>query len=238
VYEYDVTDSTNVTDFAGLIKGFGPLARERLDLSEFPCPHCSYKNDCYGAESLVTSRLIPFSFYSFHLLVFEAMSLSAADFLALLGGSSFSALEDQLVKKHEIGGYVVWKLSSSMIPSSCRSFSKTMTSISWRCSTSNCRSWRRLPASFFRIRGIWSDTVGLLMDALWIRIHADGMRLPYAWNFGVDLIDTVRLPDEPADGRQICPYAIDTFLGWFGCTRCWSIPGKIFPTCISASAGS
>ena len=62
VYEYDVTDSTNVTDFAGLIKGFGPLARERLDLSEFPCPHCSYKNDCYGAESLVTSRLIPFSF--------------------------------------------------------------------------------------------------------------------------------------------------------------------------------
>jgi hypothetical protein len=190
------------------------LARERLDLSEFPCPHCSYKNDCYGAESLVTSRLIPFSFYTFHLLVFEAMSLSAADFLGLLGGSSFSALEDQLEKKHEIGRLRCLEAikfhDPIRLPFVFENHDKHFLEVFY-LKLSFLAEIARIVLSESAEFG--PDTVGLLMDALWIRIHADGMRLPYAWNFGVDLIDTVRLPGETSGRPPDLPVRNRYFLG-------------------------
>jgi hypothetical protein len=214
VYEYDVSDSNNVTDFAGLIKGFGPLARERLDLTEFPCPHCSHKNDCYGAENLVTSRLIPFSFHSFHLLVFEAMSLSAADFLALLGGSSFSVLEEQLVKNHEIGRLrclrAINQSDSIRLPFVFEGHDTYFLEVFY-LKLSFLVEIARIVLSESAEFG--PDTVGLLMDAIWVRVHDDVMRLPYTWNFKVDLIDTVRLPDETSGQPPSLPIRNRYFLG-------------------------
>ncbi|HAA01760.1 MAG TPA: hypothetical protein DCE18_00135 [Syntrophobacteraceae bacterium] len=213
VYDHDISDSTSVTDFAGLIKEFGSLAQERLDLTEFPCTGCSYKGDCYGSEHLVITRLVPFSFHSFHMLVFEAMSLNAADFLALLGGASFSALEEQLNKTGErgrLGCLAAINRHESTLPFVFEEHDNYFLEVFY-LKLSFLAELAQIVLS--KSVEFGPDTVGLLMDAIWVRVHDEGMRLPYTWNFKVDIIDTVRLPDDTSGRPPELPTRNRYFLG-------------------------
>jgi len=71
--------------------------------SHFPCLKCAGNRECYGPDSRCLSRVLPFAFYSFYLLTFEAMSIHALDFLALVSGASFEELETGLTTAHESG---------------------------------------------------------------------------------------------------------------------------------------
>ena len=62
-----------------LIRRFGALM-EREDAA-FPCPSCPEKKLCYGPEGKAVERIVPFSFFPFHLLAFDSYPVQAIGLL-------------------------------------------------------------------------------------------------------------------------------------------------------------
>lgn len=77
-----------------LVAGFEHLAEEGLGGTDFPCRGCSEKDDCYGS-GYAYSRIKPFSFYPFRMLVTDAAPLPAKDFIAMLSGATIEELQQQ-----------------------------------------------------------------------------------------------------------------------------------------------
>jgi hypothetical protein len=217
-YQFEGTDPSMVTDFDGLIRGWGSLVQAPISPSEFPCGRCSNREQCYGSEHLVSTRIAPFSFYAFHLLVFEAMSLHAPDFLALVGGSSFFELEEHLAKEREPGRINrLQSVNRNTLPGlpflfgqgEKHFFEVLYLKLSFLAELAQIVLMEA--AAFGR------DIDHLAMDSVWIRLDADGRRLPSTWNFKVDIIDIVSTMSEDASPPP-GPYARNRdFLGrvWF-----------------------
>ncbi|HXK46221.1 MAG TPA: hypothetical protein PLT09_02180 [Deltaproteobacteria bacterium] len=72
-----------------------------LEHADIPCTGCTERPSCHG-DGLVSTRVLPFAFYPFHLFMCEAASLNAADFLALVSGAPFSELEADLGIRREL----------------------------------------------------------------------------------------------------------------------------------------
>jgi hypothetical protein len=75
--------------------------RARLSLS-FPCAACLYREECYPADGAqgkpvpAETRLVPVSFYEFHMLPLEVMELHYDEMGDLLGGASWVGLRDRI----------------------------------------------------------------------------------------------------------------------------------------------
>lgn len=69
----------------------------------FPCKSCAHQVECFGDKNLAPTRLTPFSFYPFYMIIFKAGSLNAQDFLSLLGGAEEKELQENLQLKQEMG---------------------------------------------------------------------------------------------------------------------------------------
>ena len=83
-----------------LVRNFGRVGADSSGETAFPCPACPERESCYGPSLKALARVVPFSFYPFHAFAFEAMSLCASDFLALLSG----ARPEELAKRLESSG--------------------------------------------------------------------------------------------------------------------------------------
>lgn len=218
VYKYGSADPLNVKDFSGMIRDYGRLIQERSDLETFPCARCTFNRECYSLDNLVVDRLVPFSFYSFYMLIFEAMSINASDFLALAGGSSFAALEQQLVKKKEPGRLgclrAINRHDAAGLPFIFEGDDRNFLEVFY-LKLSLLIELAAIVLSESAEFG--PDTIGPLLDAVWIRLDADGRRLPYTWNFKVELIDLVRRPAEDSAQPPALPMRNRHFLGlvWF-----------------------
>jgi hypothetical protein len=69
-YSLKGSNSPILKDRWNLITEFGQLTEGGKPSSKFPCSHCPSWQECYGAEGLAISRIIPFSFYPFFMLIF------------------------------------------------------------------------------------------------------------------------------------------------------------------------
>jgi hypothetical protein len=94
----NTADPPGVQDCSGLIAAWRRLLASGVPLNEFPCTTCPEKETCHGPDNLSAARITPFGFYPFHMLVVKAMTLSAADFLALVAGANSEELETHLRK--------------------------------------------------------------------------------------------------------------------------------------------
>lgn len=89
-------DPAAVKDQNDLIRAFGNI-RDAHDVpGALPCVSCDRRDQCYGPECLVVINIIPFSFYPFYLLAFDAGSMNAVDFIALLSETSAEDLSSNL----------------------------------------------------------------------------------------------------------------------------------------------
>ena len=103
VYELTRSDPPAVKDRLDLIRALSGL-REAFDPDgEFPCKDCEDTMGCFGPDQTATSRITPFSFYPFYLLIFDSASISALDFLALLSGATAEEVMDGLRRRREYG---------------------------------------------------------------------------------------------------------------------------------------
>ncbi len=92
-YELEGLETSLVKDWRGLVKDFTRLKEKGLSIQNFPCCECPNHGTCYGTGGLATSRIVPFSFYPFFMLIFEDMPLNASEFLPLISGASLEDLE-------------------------------------------------------------------------------------------------------------------------------------------------
>ncbi|HZE96174.1 MAG TPA: hypothetical protein VE981_04035 [Planctomycetota bacterium] len=90
-------------DFGAIVNGLSAEEQARLSIA-FPCAACLHRVECYPAEGAsgkpipAESRLVPVSYYDFHLLPLEVMELHYDEMSDLLGGASWQVLRDRIRK--------------------------------------------------------------------------------------------------------------------------------------------
>jgi len=103
VNELDHDDPPGLKDRRSLISEFGLLNQNKDPVAPFPCIRCQEHDTCYGSDGAVTSSIVPFSFYPFYLLTFDALSLNAMEFLPLISGATLEEMETRLAARNESG---------------------------------------------------------------------------------------------------------------------------------------
>jgi hypothetical protein len=88
-------------DFGAIVNTLTSDEQARLSVS-FPCAACLHREECYPAEGAqgkpiaAESRLVPVSYYDFHLLPLEVMELHYDEMGDLLGGASWDVLKEKI----------------------------------------------------------------------------------------------------------------------------------------------
>ena len=202
------SDPVSVKGPNDLISGFGSLTS-----GEIPCIGCPEHSACYKGNE-APSRVIPLAFYPFHLLVFEAASLNAEDFLALVSGASCQDLEESLAADRKLG-------RRQLVASFQRSCESPLLF---------ARDERKflevllLKISFLGevARFVLSGQVrfahpqmGPLPERLWVKIPRQSSLLPALWTFRLALVDMEpSLPDmSPSPGIDYSAWCLGML--WF-----------------------
>ena len=104
-YSYEVSPYAPdfVQDWRMLVRQFRQFLSSGDPGHGFPCCSCRHAPECH-AESGADPPIVPFAFYPFYLLIFEAPSLQATDFLALLGGASKEDLANLHTAQGDLAG--------------------------------------------------------------------------------------------------------------------------------------
>ena len=102
LYEMEQSDPSFLKDRWTLIKSFAEL-KETEEITAFPCMGCHLHEECYGKDSRVLTRVVPFSFYPFYMFAFEAASLNALDFIVLISGANFREAKSLAASNREFG---------------------------------------------------------------------------------------------------------------------------------------
>jgi hypothetical protein len=192
VYERDRLDPPGVKDRFVLIREFGLLASRKDAVDQLPCGTCVAKPECFGSGGLAPSRVVPFSFYPFYMLIFEAMSLNALDFLALLSGAAVKELETVLTAKGESGRVARLKslgqggsLETPFLYSNDEKFFLEVLYLKLSFLGDLARS---LPSTSL----LQHPDLRLSLDRTWVRLAEQSGLLPTFWNFRVEPIDISR----------------------------------------------
>ncbi len=217
-YELEHSDPPFLKDRWALLREFSLLHENKGLASQFPCGECPKHQECYGTDNAVLLRIVPFSFYPFYMLVFEAMSLCAPDFLSLISGATFEELESRLKTRGELGRIRCLK--------TVRQDGSIMTPFFYHGSEKFFLEVLYLKLSFLGevLQSLFSDTdlfkhpdLRLAIDRIWVKIADHGALLPFFWNFTVKYMDISR-PSTGSEFHQKLPSPSSLyFLGliWF-----------------------
>ena len=117
VFELQADDPPGLKDRRGLIQDLGNLL-VKPDLEDhLPCSGCAEQIACYGPQDLCQQRIVPFGFYPFNLMMFEAATVHAMDFVALLSGATPNRLKEHVT---DLGRRYALEAASSKLSGSSR----------------------------------------------------------------------------------------------------------------------
>ncbi len=210
----DNTDPASIKDLHRMITGFGSL--NEAEDQKFPCPACPLKNECYGEQDLALTRIVPFSFYPFHLLILESASINALDFLALLSGASFEELRDRL-EANRLFGRIPYleniairaaKSSPFLFENEDRFFLEIL-----YLKLSFLGQLARIV--FSDTNSLWNTPQDTCLDRVWINLTHQESLLPFFWDFQASLTDigTAALDHPPITPPLSNTYVLGTL--WF-----------------------
>jgi len=184
------TDPPLLKDRLDLIKDFGGIAEDSGHPARFPCEGCPTRPECYGAEGLALSRIVPFSFYPFFMLIFDAMSVNAVDFLSLISGASFEELETHLEGKQEPGRINCLKDLQRKSPVRTPFFfdreDRYFLEVLYLKISFLSEFVQTILPELDKFR--YPD-FGISMDRIWVKFADQGGLLPFFWDFKVTLMD-------------------------------------------------
>ena len=184
VRERECADPLFLLDGNDLIHRLRLIAESGVDSSRFPCASCTERDTCFGSANSVRSRLSPFSFFPFHLLIVDAPTLNVLDFIALLSGSTPGALAEQLDRRAFPGRV-----------SSLNSIDNSG-SVKWTIFAQGDE--RALPELLFLKLSLLEEVVGRIVanahtslrgERVWVYLPKVCRNLPIGWNFKLLFID-------------------------------------------------
>ncbi len=186
------SDPQPLKDRWDLIREFGMLHEKTAGSTGFPCPECPDRRTCYGEDGMAVLRIAPFSFYPFHMMIFGAMSVHAVDFLSLVSGAGFEALGKRLAEKQETGRIRCLKSLEQKSPG-CDPFffhneapyflEVLYLKLSFLCDL--------IQMLIPRMNETGHPDLALSIDRTWVDLPDQGGRLPFFWNFKVQVPDMV-----------------------------------------------
>lgn len=184
VRERENADPLFLLDCMDLVHRLQLLAENGVDSSRFPCASCAERNTCFGSTNCVRNRLSPFSFFPFHLLIIEAPTLNALDFIALLSGATSGKLVEQLDRRAFPGRV-----------SSLNAIDDTG-AVKWTIFSQGDE--RAFPELLLLKLTLLEEVVGrieakehssLQEERVWVYVPKVGKNLPRGWNFKLLFID-------------------------------------------------
>jgi hypothetical protein len=219
VFSLDAFDPPTLKDHLDLINEWGHLIVNPITLNHFPCIDCSEKTRCYGNDNLAVSRIFPFSFYPFYLMILEADTLNAHDFLALISGATLDEVKDSLSGKRALGRV-------KCLEAARQKLSGPSPFLFDQHNERNFLEVLYLKLSFLGelARMIFSDrgSVSLpdfsySLERIWVKLADQASLLPLFWNFSLDVIDIGVDPVKPPHLSKYPPAHGLHFLGnaWF-----------------------
>jgi hypothetical protein len=189
-------DPETLHDLHGLIDKFRLLREDNDPAGDFPCIRCPDHDFCYGESHGAHSRIVPFSFYPFHLLIFDSMSLPAADFLPLVSGGSIDALKSTLCAKGEQGRIDCLDgirrdgvAGLSLFPPHDDRFFLEVLYLKLSFLGDVLRQIFPLPGIAAQPEMEWT------IDRIWVSLPVQSGLLPSYWTFRTKFLDIVRPPD-------------------------------------------
>jgi len=186
-YETDHASPPTLQDRCALIRAFASLDATRADAS-FPCADCPEREACFGPRFAAGSRIVPFSFYPFHLLVFDAFDLNSRDFLSLVAGASPDEMEERLHPLRDRARIDCLAALRGDHPSG-----ETLLPLA---DERHFLEVLYLKLSFLddALRRVPEDRPErcLSLDAIWVKLPERSDRLPAWWNFGTGTLDIIR----------------------------------------------
>ena len=207
VYERDHTDPVTIKDRWSLIDQFRLIDETVAPDGKFPCIRCLERATCYGPNQIVRSRIIPFSFYPFYLLISEAPSLNVIDFVNLVSGATTDGVNKSVElcanpgRVHALkefresgfqGGFFFGRGDNRFFLEILFIKLSVLSSILQRS-----REWKD-PAQ-----------AKLRSDRIWVRIPDKNHLLPSFWNFTLEIIADI----SPVSSRVLQPtVTADTYI--------------------------
>ena len=184
-----------------------------LDVETVPCTGCDQRRSCHGSRHL-SDRVLPVAFYPFHVFMFEAASINASDFMALISGAGFSDLEAGLDTAREF----TRRAFVGRLRDGCRD------PLLFRGDERRFAETLYLKLSFLlEVAGHVLDNpdkfsypgFGPSLERLWVLIPEQSGYLPSFWSFRLALMDMdPRVPAVlPAPGADHAVHALG--LLWF-----------------------
>jgi len=184
IREREDADPLFLSDCMDLVHRLRLLAENGVDLSRFPCVSCAEQGTCFGSNNSVRSRLSPLSFFPFHLLIVDAPTLNALDFIALLSGATSGMLAEQLDRRVFPGRVSSLKTIENNGP------------VKWTIFAQGDE--RAFPELLFLKLSLLEELVGrveinlntsLRGERVWVSVPKVGRNLPIGWNFQLLFID-------------------------------------------------
>ncbi len=187
-------DLVFVKDRFDLIRDFNKLRSTAS--GNFPCLNCPEHSACFITGEKAMSRISFFSFYPFHMLLFDSAPIKAVDFIPFLSGASldeypspFKTDSDGIFGQthtHQGGDYFFFSgddrfflevlyLKLSLLRNIARSVSQ-------------------------RVENNLALLIRLSAHSIWITPAPHGAMLPFFWNFKINIIDLIsNSPETPID---------------------------------------
>ena len=196
-----------IQNFAGLKKADGTTA--------FPCADCQFHAECYDGGNRAQERIVPFSFYPFYMLAFEAASLNAIDFIPLLSGAGFQEAQS-LVESSRQSGRIA---SMKALIAACAGNSPFLFDQDER----HFLEILYLKLAFLEevIRNFQSGgrfahpDIRPGIDQIWVKFPENCGMLPWFWNFRVRILGVGREESAPRVFKMTPDAGVFLGLIWF-----------------------
>ncbi|MFZ7112309.1 MAG: hypothetical protein ACOWYE_11545 [Desulfatiglandales bacterium] len=204
--ELEERDPPTLRDRWDLVRGFRRLLGNRPEVDSWPCFGCPDSEACHQPDGPALSRITPFSFYPFHMLILRAMSLHALDFLALVSGAHPDEVESELESRQETGRAVCLRAVKPQIQAGSPFFfdrdDKGFLEILYLklCFLAQVFESYPLMPDFQRHPAlVWS------LDHFWIHLEATAGLLPSYWHFTACPVDiaAASLEESPPPGTPV-----------------------------------
>jgi hypothetical protein len=214
VYEMEQTDPSFLKDRRTLIKNFAELKKTE-EITTFPCIGCHLHEECYRKDNRVLTRVVPFSFYPFYMFAFEAASLNALDFIALISGATFEEAES--------------------LPESNREFGRVtcLKAVRQACAANTPFLFDHDERHFLEILYLKLSFLGEVMrsfqsgekfinpdlrpgiDQIWVNLPENSGMLPFFWNFKVKILGIGRHTSSSLLSKTVSDSLFLVGLIWF-----------------------
>ncbi len=167
-FSHSTDDSASVKDRYDLINEFKTL--ENTHSKNFPCTDCPNYADCYGEKQAAVSNIRFFSFYPFHMLLFDSESMKAMDFIPLLSGAPLENAPSNPFFFKDTEKFYLEVLFLKL------SFFEAV-----------IRSARQI------FKNQWPD-LNLYEQRIWVQLINPDNSLPVFWNYTISIIGLISRP--------------------------------------------